>query len=80
VSNANIGPLFWQAMYNGLLRLRDGDRLWYENGQFTDDELAEVYGTTLSMLVERNFNVSDLPLNLFFVRERQLNATGNILW
>ena len=62
-------------MYNGLVRLRDGDRLWYENGQFSDEDLATVYGTTLSAIVERNFNVSDLPLNLFFVRERQLNAT-----
>jgi hypothetical protein len=42
VSNSNLGPLFWQAMYNGIIPLRDGDRLWYENGQFSDEELATV--------------------------------------
>ena len=75
--NSNMGPLMSIAFLDQFHYLRDGDRFWYEReGQFTPGELAEIYGTSLSDIIKRNFDIKNLPENPFFVRERQLNAKG----
>lgn len=77
--NSNLGELFWISTMEQFENLRNGDRFWYENPeQFTPEEIAEIYGTTLAAIVKRNLNVKNLPENVFFIRERQLNGTGKI--
>jgi hypothetical protein len=62
---AMVGSLFQRVLADQFARLRDGDRLWYENGQFTATELNEIRTTTLSGLITRNTSISDLPGYLF---------------
>ena len=65
-------------MYDQINALRDGDPLWYENGQFTDDELAEIYGTTMAKIVQRNTNITNIPENVFFISDRQLTSVSKL--
>jgi RHS repeat-associated protein len=62
---AMVGSLFQRVLADQFARLRDGDRLWYENGQFTATELNKIRTTTLSGLITRNTSISDLPGYLF---------------
>ena len=65
VPGAQLGPLFQRIIADQFQRLRDGDRYWYENGQFTQEELDLIRGTTLAALVERNTSITGLGGNLF---------------
>ena len=76
--NSNLGPLFWESIYEQFSNFRDGDPFWYENNQFGSEDLATIYGTTLQDIIERNTNISNLPANVFFIQERQLNATSKL--
>ncbi|MCA9153461.1 MAG: VCBS repeat-containing protein, partial [Planctomycetales bacterium] len=60
-----VGPLFQKIIADQFQRTRDGDRFWFENGQFTVSEQAFIRGTTLASLIERNTSLSGLPTNLF---------------
>jgi YD repeat-containing protein len=62
---AMVGPLFQRIIANQFSRTRDGDRFWYENGQFTDSELQAIRSTTLADLIERNSDIAGLPNNVF---------------
>jgi hypothetical protein len=62
---AMLGELFWTVVRDQFLRLRDGDRFWYENEQFTDSELAEIRNTTLAQLIERNTSITALQTSVF---------------
>jgi RHS repeat-associated protein len=64
-AGAIVGPLFQAAIADQFRRTRDGDRFWYENQQFTDDELTLIRGTTLAELIQRNTAISGLPANVF---------------
>lgn len=78
IPDTNLGILFSRSVEKQFLNVRDGDRFWYENSQFTQEELETIYGTTLSAIVERNFGISGLPPNVFFIQERQLNASSTL--
>lgn len=67
VPGAMVGELFYTIIRDQFLRLRDGDRFWYENGQFTQSELDEIRGTTLANLIERNTGITGLPTSVFTV-------------
>ena len=60
-----VGELFQRVIADQFVRLRDGDRFWYENAQFTETELGTIRGTTLANLIERNTGITDLPDYLF---------------
>ncbi|MFQ4138137.1 peroxidase family protein [Nodosilinea sp. PGN35] len=62
---ALVGELLQAVIADQFIRLRDGDKYWYENGQFTTAELAFIRGTTLATLVERNTDITDLPNYVF---------------
>lgn len=51
VSGAIVGPLFWQVLRDGFVRLRDGDQNWYES-RLTADEAELIRTVTLQTLIE----------------------------
>lgn len=61
VAGSLIGPLFRAILVDQFVRTRDGDRFWYENGQFTEGEWTLIRATTLESLIERNTSEVDLP-------------------
>ncbi|UUO04312.1 Ig-like domain-containing protein [Blastopirellula sp. J2-11] len=65
VPGAQVGVLFQQIIADQFARTRDGDRYFYENGQFTADEMMLIQGTTLASLIERNTPITGLPENVF---------------
>jgi hypothetical protein len=67
VAGATVGPLFAAIIQDQFLRSRDGDRFWYENGQFSDEELAAIRSTMLSSVIARNSGVTGLPANVFTI-------------
>jgi len=62
---AMVGPLFAAIVVDQFTRSRDGDRFWYENGQFTPAELQQIRATTLAELIERNTTITGLPASVF---------------
>ncbi|MGB7328687.1 MAG: peroxidase family protein [Rubripirellula sp.] len=56
-------------------RLRDGDRLWYEN-VFSEREVAEIQRTSLADIIERNTELDSLQENVFFFAP---TVTGTVL-
>lgn len=61
VAGALVGPLFRSVMLDQFMRLRSGDRFWYENEQFVADDLAFIRSTTLADLITRNTSDVNLP-------------------
>lgn len=64
---SSIGETFGVIIADQFERLRDGDRLWYEN-VFSGRELRQIEQTTLSNIIQRNTNVGNLQDNVFFFR------------
>ncbi|XP_055989837.1 dual oxidase 2 [Sorex fumeus] len=53
-SQGDPGPLFSAIVLDQFVRLRDGDRYWFENtknGLFSEEEIAEIRNTTLRDVV-----------------------------
>lgn len=65
VPGTMVGELFQAIMADQFTRLRDGDRFWYENGQFTQTELDDIRRTTLASLIQRNTDITTLPGYVF---------------
>lgn len=82
------GELFKAIIRDQFERLRDSDRFWFENrqnGLFTEEEIQEIYNTTLRDIIRETTEISDrwLQQNVFFFHEGdpcpqpfQVNATG----
>ena len=66
VAGSSVGPLFQAIITDQFQRLRDGDRLWYQN-TFSGRALEEIEQTTLSDIIQRNTTVSNLQSNVFFM-------------
>ncbi|WP_339732252.1 peroxidase family protein [uncultured Gimesia sp.] len=76
---SSMGETFTAIIVDQFERLRDGDRFWYEN-VFSGDALAEIGGTTLADVIERNSDVSGLQENVFFaptIMRLDLAETGS---
>ena len=66
VAGSDVGPLFQAIMVNQFTRLRDGDRFFYLNEQFSRSELALLYqGNTLAKVIEANTPVTNLQRDVF---------------
>ena len=65
VAGSMVGKFFQTVIADQFARLRDGDRFWYENGQFTNEELSFIRGTSLSALLARNTEITGLANNVF---------------
>ncbi|XP_005364426.1 dual oxidase 2 isoform X2 [Microtus ochrogaster] len=87
-SHGGPGPLFSSIILDQFVRLRDGDRYWFENtrnGLFSEEEIAEIRNTTLRdvLVAVSNVDPSALQPNVFFWQEgapcpqpRQLTTEG----
>ena len=56
VPQALVGELLFTVLRDQFLRLRDGDRFWYQR-MFSGDELAELENTRLSEIIRRNTTI-----------------------
>ncbi|XP_054988468.1 dual oxidase 2 [Sorex araneus] len=64
-SHGDPGPLFSAIVLDQFVRLRDGDRYWFENtknGLFSEEEIAEIRNTTLRDVVVEVTNVTKSAL------------------
>jgi len=67
VEGAMVGELFFIVLKDQFERLRDGDRVWYEE-TFSGAELELLRRTRLSDIIRRNTEIgSELPVDVFRV-------------
>ena len=65
VSGGTVGELFAAIVADQFQRSRDGDRFWFENGQFTQTDLDDIHATTLADLILRNTSITSVSGNVF---------------
>ncbi|XP_008581323.1 PREDICTED: dual oxidase 1 [Galeopterus variegatus] len=87
-SHGDPGPLVSTIVLDQFLRLRDGDRYWFENtrnGLFSEEEIAEIRNTSLwdVLVAVTNVDPSALQPNVFYwlsgdpcPQPRQLSTEG----
>ncbi len=64
---SSVGELTQTIVADQFTRLRDGDRLWYEN-IFSGRQLRQIENTTLADVIARNTGVTNLQSNVFFMQ------------
>lgn len=65
---ALVGELFYTVLRDQFLRLRDGDRFWYQNDPaFSKLEVVKLKRTKLSDIIKRNTKIMYLQDNVFFI-------------
>jgi peroxidase len=63
---ANVGPTFQAILANQFTRLRDGDRYFYLNESWTQDELNILFqAPTLGKVIEANTGITNLQADVF---------------
>ncbi|WP_210421359.1 peroxidase family protein [Roseimaritima ulvae] len=62
----SVGELLGTVIVDQFQRLRDGDRLWYQE-TFSGQQLQHIERTRLSDVIERNTDLTSLQRNVFFV-------------
>ena len=66
VPGSTVGPLFQKIMVDQFTNLRDGDRFFYLNEQFSPSEEAILrQGDTLAKVIKANTGITNLPSNVF---------------
>ncbi|XP_058397469.1 dual oxidase 1 isoform X3 [Diceros bicornis minor] len=70
-SHGDPGPLFSAIVLDQFVRLRDGDRYWFENtrnGLFSEEEITEIRNTSLQdvLVAVTNVDPSALQPSVFF--------------
>ena len=70
VAGGSLGETGAAVLVDQFTRLRDGDRLWYEN-TFSGEQLRRIDNTTLADVIERNTDVEGLQQNVFFAADAQ---------
>jgi len=73
---AALGELLRVGITDQFIRLRDGDRFWYQNDPELADLLGIIEGTRLSDIVMRNTGITHLQSNVFVVPEPSTIALG----
>jgi len=61
-----LGSVFNKIVRDQFIRLRSGDRFWYEN-RLTYEQITLVQQTTFSDIISRNTCLNDVPKNVFQV-------------
>ncbi len=72
VPGGSLGPTATVVLTDQFTRLRDGDRFWFENGQFDPITLARIERTRLADVLERNSGVTGLQPAMFFAADLPL--------
>ncbi|XP_068594955.1 eosinophil peroxidase-like isoform X1 [Brachionichthys hirsutus] len=69
VHGGRVGPLFACLIATQFEKVRNGDRLWWENaGVFTDDQRHSLMSVSLAAIVCDNTGITDVPENLFLFK------------
>ncbi|EEC16694.1 peroxidase, putative [Ixodes scapularis] len=79
VPGSKVGPTLLCLLSGQFARVRDGDRLWYENkGSFTKDQLNELRRASLArVLCDNGDNITRVTEDVFMVPRRQNPAFVN---
>ncbi len=72
-----LGETFSVVIIDQFTRLRDGDALWSEAGQFSDDDLDALWSTTLADVIEMNTDIDSLQDSAFLSYERNGGTEGD---
>jgi len=64
VKGSSVGPLVQKILVDQFTRLRDGDRFWYQRS-LSGAELRDVQNTTLTDVIRRNTELTNLQQNAF---------------
>ena len=70
---SSMGATFTKILVDQFMRLRDGDRYWYQN-VLPADAVRAVQNTTLADVIRRNTGLTNLQPNVFMFRAA---VTGN---
>jgi len=76
VNGTSFGPTLLAMLKDQFERLRDGDRFYFENS-LGRSMLAEIDNTSLSEIIMRNTQLSDLPTNIMFASTCNGNVQNN---
>src|SRR5262249_54378085 len=78
VPGADVGPLTKAVLVNQFKRLRDGDRFFYLNQQWSQEELNILQqSNTLAKVIENDTIITNLQANVFFF---QVRITGTVFY
>ena len=73
-----MGPLFTTILADQFTRLRDGDRFFYLNETFNQDELNILaQGNTLAKVIEANTHITNLQSDVFLF---QASISGTVFY
>jgi peroxidase len=75
VRGGSVGPLFQKIIQDQFMRLRDGDRFWYEK-EFRGAELRQLQNTSLSDIMLANTELTNLQENVFLFKAE---AVGQVV-
>ncbi|XP_020605845.1 thyroid peroxidase-like [Orbicella faveolata] len=64
-SGSELGPTFRAIIMKNFLRIRDGDRFWYER-YLSQEEIDKVHSLTLGKIIRLNTEFKSAPDNVFF--------------
>lgn len=69
IDNSIFGITLLTILKDQFLRLRDGDRFYYENDPaFTEEELNEIINTRLHDIILRNTELTSMPYHVFTLK------------
>jgi hypothetical protein len=74
---ASVGRTHMAVLMDQFRRLRDGDRFWYQNNQFSRADLSALEATRLSAIFARTTGVTGIQPNVFFARPQACRADFN---
>jgi hypothetical protein len=66
--NSSMGETFTAIIVDQFVRLRDGDRFWYQSS-LPDRLMREIEDTTLAAIIRRNTDITKLQENVFFFND-----------
>jgi class 3 adenylate cyclase len=73
-AKGNLGELMTASLADQFHRMRAGDRFWYENDQFTPQELQAIRETRLIDIIQRNTNITYNYRNAFLTHDSQMDG------
>lgn len=66
---SSVGQTADAVITDQFVRLRDGDRFWYQGDRFDPQEAAAIESTTLAKVLQRNTGVTGLQAKIFFAED-----------